>query len=52
MAAFNLACALVPILVCVAAGSVIGNRFRWPGADMLVGFGLFTSLFATVRQSG
>jgi hypothetical protein len=48
MAAFNLACALVPILVCVAAGSVIGNRFRWPGADMLVGFGLFTSLFAVL----
>jgi hypothetical protein len=46
MPAFNLVCALVPILVCVAAGSAIGNRFRQPGADMLVGFGLLTGLLA------
>src|SRR5438309_3259629 len=42
MLASALACALVPIIVCVAAGSAIGDRFRWPGADMLVGFGLLT----------
>jgi hypothetical protein len=46
MPALNLACALVPLLVCVAAGSAIGNRFRQPGADMLVGFGLLTGLLA------
>lgn len=33
--------ALVPIVVCVAAGSAVGRGDdRWPGADMLVGFGL------------
>jgi hypothetical protein len=35
-----LACALVPIFVCIAAGSATSNRLDWPGADMLVGFGL------------
>ena len=36
-----LASALVPIVVCVAAGSAVGRGDgRWPGADMLVGFGL------------
>jgi hypothetical protein len=41
--AFALVCALVPILVCVAAGSAVGRgRLRWPGADMLVGFGVLS----------
>jgi hypothetical protein len=35
-----LACALVPIFVCIVAGSATSNRLDWPGADMLVGFGL------------
>jgi hypothetical protein len=35
------ACAMAPILVCIAAGAAIGRgRSRWPGADMLVGLGL------------
>jgi hypothetical protein len=33
--------ALVPIVICTAAGSAVGRgNDRWPGADMLVGFGL------------
>ena len=40
MITWVLACALVPIVVCIAAGSATGNRLSWPGADMLVGFGL------------
>jgi hypothetical protein len=49
-----LAFALVPIVACVAAGSAVGQgRLRWPGADMLVGFGLLGSaliiLAVTVR---
>jgi hypothetical protein len=36
-----LASAAVPIVTCVAAGSAVGRGdSRWPGADMLVGFGL------------
>ncbi len=36
-----LASALVPIFVCMAAGSAVGRgNDRWPGADLLVGFGL------------
>jgi hypothetical protein len=39
-----LAGALVPIFVCIAAGAPVGHgRLRWPGADMLVGFGLLSS---------
>jgi hypothetical protein len=42
--ALALACALVPIVACIAAGSAVGRgRSRWPGADMLVGFGALTS---------
>jgi hypothetical protein len=38
-----LACALLPMVVCMAAASALGRgRLRWPGADMLVGFGLLT----------
>jgi hypothetical protein len=36
-----LAATAVPIVTCVAAGSAVGcGNSRWPGADMLVGFGL------------
>jgi hypothetical protein len=35
--------ALVPIVICIAAGSVVGRGRRWSGADMLVGFGLLSS---------
>jgi hypothetical protein len=39
--ASTLASAAVPIVICVAAGSVVGSgNSRWPGADMLVGLGL------------
>lgn len=39
-----LLCALIPIIACIAAGSAIGRgRLRWPGADMLVGFGVLSS---------
>jgi uncharacterized membrane protein len=42
--ALTLACALVPIVACIAAGSTVGQGLsRWPGADMLVGFGLLSS---------
>jgi hypothetical protein len=44
--ALTVACALLPILICIAAGSTIGDRSRWPGADMLVGFGLLTGSLA------
>jgi hypothetical protein len=43
MSALSLACALVPIVVCIAAGSATRDRLGWPGADMLVGFGLLSS---------
>jgi hypothetical protein len=47
VAALTLACALVPIIACVAAGSLIApSPSRWPGADMLVGFGLLTGAAA------
>lgn len=33
--------AVVPIITCTAAGSMVGcGNSRWPGADMFVGFGL------------
>jgi hypothetical protein len=39
--ALALASSVVPILICMAAGSAVGRGIsRWPGADMLVGFGL------------
>jgi hypothetical protein len=39
--ALALASSVVPILICMAAGSAVGRgNSRWPGADMLVGFGL------------
>jgi len=42
----TLVCALVPTVVCVAAGAAIGRgRSRWPGADLLVGFGLAGCVF-------
>jgi hypothetical protein len=42
--AFALLCALLPIGICTAAGSAIGAaRYRLPGADMLVGFGVVGS---------
>src|ERR1700716_250322 len=38
-----LACALIPIVACIVAGSAVRRgRSDWPGADMLVGFGLLT----------
>ncbi len=43
MITWAFACALVPIVVCIAAGSATENRLSWPGADMLVGFGLVSS---------
>jgi hypothetical protein len=49
--AATLACALFPILVCVAAGSTIGHRARGPGADMLVGFGLLTGVLAILATT-
>src|SRR5260221_1017328 len=42
-----LASALVPIVICMAAGSAVGRgNSRWPGADMLVGFGLLGGALA------
>jgi hypothetical protein len=39
-----LACTLLPIVIGMTAASALGRgRLRWPGADMLVGFGLLTS---------
>ncbi|MEA2796740.1 MAG: hypothetical protein QOI87_4120 [Bradyrhizobium sp.] len=39
-----LLCTLLPIVACIVAGSAVGRgRSRWPGADMLVGFGLLTA---------
>lgn len=39
-----LSCTLLPIVACTAAGSAIGaTRWRLPGADMLVGFGVLGS---------
>ncbi len=36
-----LASTAAPIVICMAAGSAVGRGdSRWPGADMLVGFGL------------
>jgi hypothetical protein len=43
MLASVLASSLVPIVVCIAAGSATRGRLGWPGADMLVGFGLLSS---------
>jgi hypothetical protein len=52
--AWTLTCALLPIVVCIGAGAAIGRGpSRWPGADMLVGFGLLgtalTILAVTTR---
>src|ERR1700693_3629241 len=45
--ALALACALIPIVACIAAGSVTApGPSRWPGADMLVGLGLLTGAAA------
>jgi hypothetical protein len=38
--AWTLACALLPVVACIIAGATVGGDKRWPGADMLVGFGL------------
>jgi hypothetical protein len=39
-----LACTLLPIVIGITAASALGRgRLRWPGADMLVGFGLLSS---------
>jgi hypothetical protein len=43
MLASVLASSLVPIVVCIAAGSATRGQLGWPGADMLVGFGLLSS---------
>jgi hypothetical protein len=44
-----LVCALIPIVACIVAGSAVGRgRSRWPGADMLVGFGLLTGALTIV----
>ena len=43
MLASAFACSLVPIMVFIAAGSATRGRLSWPGADMLVGFGLLSS---------
>ena len=55
MLASALGCSLVPIVICIAAGSAIRDRSGWPGADMLVGFGLLSGalsiLAATTRIS-
>ena len=38
-----LLCALIPVGACIAAGAAVRRgRSGWPGADMLVGFGLLT----------
>src|SRR3979409_1990568 len=42
-----LACALIRIVACIVAGSAVRRgRSDWPGADMLVGFGLLTGALA------
>jgi hypothetical protein len=42
--ALTLVCVLVPVLACIVVGSLVGRGARrWPGADMLVGFGLLAS---------
>src|SRR6195256_5842271 len=47
-----LACALIPIVACIVAGSAVGRgRSRWPGADMLVGFGLLTGALAILAAT-
>src|SRR6266478_4669933 len=44
-----LVCTLIPMVACIVAGSAIGRgRSRWPGADMLVGFGLLTGALAVL----
>jgi hypothetical protein len=43
MLALALASTLVPIVACIAAGSAVApGRLCWPGADMLVGFGVLS----------
>jgi len=47
--AWALACALVPIVICIFAGAAIGRgQSRLPGADVLVGFGLIGCTFTVV----
>src|SRR3954470_23146924 len=44
-----LLCALVPIVACIVAGAAVRRgRSGWPGADMLVGFGLLTGALAVL----
>jgi hypothetical protein len=44
-----LLCALIPIGACIAAGAAVRRgRSGWPGADMLVGFGLLTGALAVL----
>jgi hypothetical protein len=44
-----LLCTLLPIVACIVAGAAVGrSRSRWPGADMLVGFGLLTAALAVL----
>jgi len=47
-----LASALVPIVICMAGGSAVGRgNSRWPGADMLVGFGLLGGALAILAAA-
>src|SRR5229473_5498015 len=40
-----LVCTSISIVACMVAGSMVGRgRSDWPGADMLVGFGLLTGV--------
>ena len=44
-----LLCTLLPIVACIVAGAAVGRgRSRWPGADMLAGFGLLTGALAVL----
>src|SRR5882762_6555771 len=44
-----LLCTPLPIVACIVAGAAVGRgRSRWPGADMLVGFGLLTAALAVL----
>jgi hypothetical protein len=42
-----LVCAVIPAVACIAAGSLWGRGpQRWPGADLLVGFGVLATALA------
>jgi hypothetical protein len=44
-----LLCALIPVAACIVAGAALRRgRSGWPGADMLVGFGLLTGALAVL----